>query len=286
MKISSISAIALVSLSQLASGYAIKGNNINCRSGPGTSYGVVRSYSSGDDVTLSCQTEGESIKGDSLWDKTQDGCYVADYYVKTGTSSYVADKCGASGGNTGNTGNTGSTSNTGSTGGSGFCRTLNSAAVSLIKEYESSNKFVAAPSPDPIGLPTVGFGHRCQTKGCGEVKYGFPLSQSTADALLNDDIPAYSSCLATYLKSSIMLNDNQWGALTSWVFNVGCSNAKSSTLIRRLNAGENPGTVAAQELPKWRLAGGRVFDGLVRRRNAEISLFNTPSSKLAFPNCQ
>ncbi|KAJ1943787.1 hypothetical protein FBU59_002798 [Linderina macrospora] len=263
MKIAAISAIALASLSQLVSGYAINGDGVNCRSGPGTSFGVVRTYSRGEDVTLSCQTEGESIKGDSLWGKTQDGCYVADWYVQTGTSNYVAGKCSESGGNTGNTGNTG---------GSGFCKNLNAASISLIKEFEG---FVQSPSPDPIGLPTIGYGHLCQTKGCGEVSYGFPLTESTAESLLKGDIP-----------SSVTLNDYQWGALVSWVFNVGCGNAQTSTLVSRLNAGENPNQVATEELPQWRMAGGQVMPGLVRRRAAEVKLFTTPSSSQAFPNCQ
>ncbi|ORX74855.1 CHAP-domain-containing protein [Linderina pennispora] len=118
MKLSAIATLsvsALLSSSQLVSGYAINGDSVNCRSGPGTSNSVVRTYSRGDDVTLSCQTEGETIRGDSLWGKTQDGCYVADYYVQTGTSNYVVDKCDASGGDPGTPGPSGNT-NPGSAG--------------------------------------------------------------------------------------------------------------------------------------------------------------------------
>ncbi|KAJ5160587.1 uncharacterized protein N7482_007591 [Penicillium canariense] len=84
----------------LASAYPISGDVVNCRSGPGTSYGVVKSYKRGEDVSITCQATGTSIKGDELWDKTSDGCYVTDYYVKTGSSSYVTKKCdgGSSGG--------------------------------------------------------------------------------------------------------------------------------------------------------------------------------------------
>ncbi|KAI8319597.1 hypothetical protein GQ54DRAFT_319992 [Martensiomyces pterosporus] len=95
MKYITIAALALSATTQLASGYSITGADVvNCRSGPGTSSSVVKTYKSGDNVSITCQTAGEAIRGDSLWDKTQDGCYVADYYVKTGTSNYVAAKCG------------------------------------------------------------------------------------------------------------------------------------------------------------------------------------------------
>jgi lysozyme len=87
------------------------------------------------------------------------------------------------------------------------------------------------------------------------------------------------------LNRNVRLNDNQYGALVSWAFNVGCSNARSSQLRKRLNAGQNPNTVAAQELPKWNKAGSplRAFPGLTTRRANEVKLFRTASSKQALP---
>jgi GH24 family phage-related lysozyme (muramidase) len=82
-----------------------------------------------------------------------------------------------------------------------------------------------------------------------------------------------------------VLNANQYGALVSWAFNVGGGNVQSSTLLRRLNAGEAPNTVIAQELPKWNQAGGQVLPGLVRRRAAEVSLAQTGTSVGALPAC-
>lgn len=75
----------------------------------------------------------------------------------------------------------------------------------------------------------------------------------------------------------MVLNENQYGALVSWAFNIGCGNSGSSTLISRLNGGEDPNTVAAEELPQWVYGGGEVLPGLVRRRDAEVALFQTPS---------
>ncbi|KAJ3513140.1 hypothetical protein NMY22_g15129 [Coprinellus aureogranulatus] len=103
------------------------------------------------------------------------------------------------------------------------------------------------------------------------------------EALLASDLKTYQSCIARYITDSVRLNDNQYGALVSWTFNVGCANAESSTLIRRLNNGENPNTVAEQELPRWNRAGGQVLPGLVQRRAAEVTLFKTASSVTAHP---
>jgi lysozyme len=83
----------------------------------------------------------------------------------------------------------------------------------------------------------------------------------------------------------VVLNANQYGALVSWTFNVGPANVESSTLLRRLNAGEAPNTVIAEELPKWNKAGGQVLAGLVRRRAAEVSLAQTSTGAGALPAC-
>ncbi|KAL5341428.1 hypothetical protein BJX70DRAFT_406019 [Aspergillus crustosus] len=70
----------------VVSAYPIKANGVNCRSGPGTSYDVVTTYDTNDD--------------------TQDECYVADYYVKTGTDGYVTDRCEGGGDDDGDDGET------------------------------------------------------------------------------------------------------------------------------------------------------------------------------------
>lgn len=154
---------------------------------------------------------------------------------------------------------------------------MNGATINLIKEFEG---FVPNPAPDPIGLPTVGYGHLCQTKNCSEAG-PFPLTETTATALLERDLQRFTKCISEMVNESVKLNDNQFGALVSWAFNVGCANAQSSTLVKRLNSGEDPNLVASEELPKWNKAGSplKVLPGLTRRRNAEVALFKTPSSR-------
>ncbi|KAJ2101864.1 hypothetical protein GGI09_001535 [Coemansia sp. S100] len=71
-------------------------DTVNCRSSPSTGGSVVRTYKANDDVSLTCQTSGEDIKGNSLWDKTTHGCYISDYFIKTGSTGYVSGKCSSS----------------------------------------------------------------------------------------------------------------------------------------------------------------------------------------------
>ncbi|KAL0956662.1 hypothetical protein HGRIS_002794 [Hohenbuehelia grisea] len=156
--------------------------------------------------------------------------------------------------------------------------TINAATQSLIKQFEG---FVPSPAPDPIGLPTVGYGHLCQTSSCSDAGFAFPMTEAQATTLMLRDSTTFTACLRSAIR--VALNANQFGALSSWAFNEGCANARSSTLVSRLNAGENPNTVAAQELPRWNLAGGVVQPGLVRRRAAEVSLFQTATTAAAIP---
>jgi len=169
-------------------------------------------------------------------------------------------------------------------GGGGGCDppSVNDKTIELIKGFEG---FAPSPAPDPIGLPTVGYGHLCKTNGCKEVPYKFPLTKETATKLLHDDLKGFESCVYHDIKLSVRLNDNQYGALVSWAFNMGCGSVESSTLVKRLNNGENPDVVAEEELPKWNHAGGKVLPGLTRRRAAEVELFKTESGIVAHPAC-
>jgi hypothetical protein len=79
---------ATLGLVELVSAYPIThATSLHCRSSPSASAKLVKTYKAGTDIKISCQTEGQSIEGSTIWDKTQDGCYVADYYVKVNSHS-------------------------------------------------------------------------------------------------------------------------------------------------------------------------------------------------------
>lgn len=73
------------------------GADLNVRSGPGTSYSVVRQVADGQTVTITCQERGEMVTGTygttSLWDKLSGGGYVSDAYIYTGSDGQVAPTC-------------------------------------------------------------------------------------------------------------------------------------------------------------------------------------------------
>ncbi|MET8246790.1 SH3 domain-containing protein [Streptomyces sp. NPDC005202] len=74
------------------------GVRLNVRSGPGTSYSIVRVLPEGASVPIYCQTPGSTVTGpygtSTIWDNIGNGEYVSDAYVKTGSDGYVAPRCG------------------------------------------------------------------------------------------------------------------------------------------------------------------------------------------------
>jgi lysozyme len=70
------------------------------------------------------------------------------------------------------------------------------------------------------------------------------------------------------------VNQNERGACVSLAYNIGPNAFAKSTVLRELNAGNKDRTAAAFKM--WNKAGGEVVQGLVNRRNAEVTLFLTP----------
>ncbi|MFD1663381.1 SH3 domain-containing protein [Streptomyces caeni] len=73
------------------------GVRLNVRSGPGTNYTIVRVLPEGASVPIFCQTPGTTVTGTygttNIWDNIDDGEYVSDAYVYTGSDGYVASRC-------------------------------------------------------------------------------------------------------------------------------------------------------------------------------------------------
>ncbi|EON68726.1 hypothetical protein W97_07984 [Coniosporium apollinis CBS 100218] len=154
--------------------------------------------------------------------------------------------------------------------------TVNDGTIIMLKELEG---FSATPYLD-VNKAAIGYGHQCNEPECAGLSP--PITEVEATELMLQDLRTYRDCLTAKL-GSVTLNENQYGALASWTFNVGCGNMRGSTLVIRLLAGEDPNTVAADELPKWRLVNGQVSQALVRRREKEIALFKTESGVQVLP---
>lgn len=132
--------------------------------------------------------------------------------------------------------------------------------LSLIKQFEGC-KLKAYKCP--AGVWTIAYGRTTK------VKSGDTCTQAQADAWLIEEYDHFEKGVLAMLK--VETNANMLGALTSFAYNLGLGALKGSTLLRKHNAGDHDG--AAKEFLKWNKAGGRVLNGLVRRREAESALY-------------
>lgn len=138
------------------------------------------------------------------------------------------------------------------------------AAIGLIKKFESC-RLTGYPDPGTNGLPiTIGWGHTGPS-----IKLGQVISQATADSLLSLD-----AVYAAMALGGLSLNQNQYDALVSFIFNVGTGAFRYSTMRRLLQAGDH--AEAAKEFLRWTHAGGKENKGLLARRKAEQALFTAP----------
>jgi lysozyme len=149
-----------------------------------------------------------------------------------------------------------------------MARQINSAGMDLIRKYEGCELTVYA---DIAGLPTVGYGHRVMPDE--DLEIGDTITQNEADNLLLQDLSTAENEVSQAIFQP--LNDNQFSALVSLVYNTGPA-PLHMTLGHYLNQGKYD--LASNEFPLWDHSGGKVIPGLMNRRLAEQDLFNAPLS--------
>jgi lysozyme len=153
---------------------------------------------------------------------------------------------------------------------------INDQGIELIKSFEGLHDGdkttpLYEPIRCPAGLWTLGWGNIYGLDGRRVTANHRAITLVEAEELLVRDLKKFESQLARLVR--VKLSENQWSALTSFIYNVGSGNFQASTLRSCLNRGQFQR--AADEFPKWRRAAGRILPGLVRRRAAERALFLT-----------
>ena len=141
-----------------------------------------------------------------------------------------------------------------------YIMTPSQKCYDLIKQFEGC-KLTAYK--DSVGVWTIGYGSTIN------VCAGMTITQQQADDRLISDVHQAAVCVDG--KVSVIITQNQFDALTSFVFNLGCAAFYTSTLRRLINLQQF--NLAAEEFIKWDHANGQVLPGLLRRRQAEQALF-------------
>jgi lysozyme len=117
---------------------------------------------------------------------------------------------------------------------------------------------------DQGGVWTIGYGHTGPN-----VYGGLTITEDQADQLLASDLAG--AVAAVNRAVTVEISQNQFDALVDFVFNLGAASLLTSTLLRDVNAGSF--SDAAPEFLKWDHCKGVVIPGLLRRRQAEMDMF-------------
>lgn len=136
-----------------------------------------------------------------------------------------------------------------------------SLAYDFIKGFEGERLEAYQCS---AGVWTIGVGH---TKG---VKPSDRITEGISKILFEQDLLAFKCEMLPLVK--VEVTQGQFVALLSFVFNLGITSFKTSTLLKKLNQGDYVGV--SNEFLRWKFANGNVVKGLLNRRKAEKALFD------------
>lgn len=148
--------------------------------------------------------------------------------------------------------------------------------VALIKTHEGLRLDAYPDAVYGWARVTIGYGHTSQA-GPPNVTRGMRITADEADAILRSDLRKFEVAVTGMVH--VPLTQSQFDALVSLAFNIGPAALASSTLLRKLNAGDYQG--AADQFPVWNKSAGKTLPGLVKRRAAERALFLDGSSRPA-----
>lgn len=156
-------------------------------------------------------------------------------------------------------------------GGAGVRQRISPTGLAIVKAFESCLSPVPGrpgffkPYVDPVGVLTIGWGHTNHH----EPKFtsASVWSQKQCDDALAGVMATFEAHVSKLAKVS--LTQYEFDALVSWSYNTG--GPSTATLWRKLNAGDKASVPS--ELAKWNRGGGKVLNGLTRRRKSEGELF-------------
>jgi lysozyme len=164
---------------------------------------------------------------------------------------------------------------------------ISDEALTMLKHHEGVR---LKPYQDVVSLWTVGVGHlmfpqQAALPNRGKGKEGYTgmfredfqippedkrtLTMAEVDGILKSDLQRFER--GVHIQCPGDLTQGMYDALTSFAFNLGLGGLQRSTLRQKVNRGDKEG--AAEEFLKYTKAGGKVYPGLVKRRNDERAMF-------------
>ncbi|CAD0218121.1 lysozyme [Chryseobacterium sp. D764] len=138
--------------------------------------------------------------------------------------------------------------------------------INLIVSFEG---FSAKPYLDSAGIPTIGYGNTYYPGGKKVTMKDPTITKEKGAELFAAVLPTYEKIVNSKVK--ITLNQNQFDALVSHAYNTG----GSETLFFLINRRATDSEIKDWFTKRYITAGGKVLNGLIRRRKAEADLFFT-----------
>tara|TARA_R110000796_G_scaffold21771_1_gene63881 strand:+ start:753 stop:1196 length:444 start_codon:yes stop_codon:yes gene_type:complete len=139
---------------------------------------------------------------------------------------------------------------------------ISKEGLALIKRFEGCE---LKAYRCPANVLTIGYGH---TKNVTE---DMEITQQEANDMLDEELIEYCEYIDKMVKVS--LNQNQFDALVAWIYNLGPTNFRNSTLLTVLN--QERYSDVPEQIKRWNKADGKILDGLIKRREAEALLFES-----------
>ena len=139
---------------------------------------------------------------------------------------------------------------------------ISKEGLALIKRFEGCE---LKAYRCPANVLTIGYGH---TKNVTE---DMKITQQEANDMLDEELIEYCEYIDKMVKVS--LNQNQFDALVAWIYNLGPTNFRNSTLLTVLN--QERYSDVPEQIKRWNKADGKILDGLIKRREAEALLFES-----------
>ena len=140
-------------------------------------------------------------------------------------------------------------------------RNIPQQAIDLVQRFEGCK---LTRYNDAVGKPTIGYGHLCNAND-----NLFEITEDEALSLLHTDLQIAANAVLRLTK--VALSDNQFSALTDFVYNLGSGLYQSSTLRTVINRGDL--SEVAFQFKRWVFGGAVKLPGLIVRRQAEAELF-------------
>ena len=139
--------------------------------------------------------------------------------------------------------------------------------LKLIKKFEGLS---LKPYLCSAGVPTIGWGNTFYENMKKVTLQDEPITEERANSLFNFLVTTNYVNVVNRLVI-VDINQNQFDALVSFVYNLGSGNFEKSTLLKKVNQSDFIG--ASLEFEKWNRSSGKVLNGLTKRRLSEKELF-------------